>query len=308
MVQRGGVAVVCVLDEDLVRTERQQVDESEAVDLGHGRIHHHRADHPVRSLGVQGLPDELLPAQVSCRRRPDRGRPARRRPGSRPVGELDPARRGGRDPAADEGRRGHPVGQDGSEPLGGDAAVGRRQRTAMGREGHVVAASGADQRRDQPFVTAGRCPARSDDQTWLPPALPSSTTASRISGRRRVRARATRPPASPPPRMARPTAAGQRRPRRSAAAPAGPQVVRDHELSQPPDVGREYPAPAPPGDGVDEPSESGIVAEHERVDRRPVSAQFVDLRNGRPDGRRGARPGEERVPVAQVGGRWARRR
>ena len=183
------------------------------------RVHHHRPDHPVRRLRCAGSARRTSASpDPGCWRRPARGRRAPRWPrsaGRRPA-RTSPGL-GCAHPAA--GRRtsgGNPVGQHRGEPLGGDAAVGRRQRPAVGREGHVVRRPAvADQRLDQPFVADGSTSRRERGPDVVAADRASSTTASRSSGRRRVRARATRPPARPPPRMARSTGRGRSRRRYS---------------------------------------------------------------------------------------------
>ena len=63
-------------------------------------------------------------------------------------------------------------------------------------------------------------------------------------------------------------------------AAAGAQVVRDDVLAQPADVGGEDPPAGPPGDGVDEPGQPRVLAEHEDVERGAVPGQLVDLGDG----------------------------
>ena len=95
-------------------------------------------------------------------------------------------------------------------------------------------------------------------------------------------------------------------PRLSAPATPGLQVVRHDVLPQPPDVGGEDPATGSPSQGVDEPSQTRIIAEDEGVDGGAVANQLVHLRNGRSYRLWNGRPTEERLmSTDQMGGRLA---
>ena len=92
----------------------------------------------------------------------------------------------------------------------------------------------------------------------------------------------------------------------SAAAATGPQIVGDHILSEPADIGGEDPPAGPAGDRVDKAGQAFVIAQHEGVDRRAVAGELVYLGDRCPEGLRCRRPVKVRLsPTGQVCSRLA---
>src|SRR5664280_1556794 len=93
---------------------------------------------------------------------------------------------------------------------------------------------------------------------------------------------------------------------RSAPTGAGAQIVRHDVGAERVQRRGEYPTAVAAGDGIHEPTQPGVLAEHEHVDRRAVPGQRVHLQHGRADRLTGRRPAEPGLTViAQVRRRLA---
>ena len=205
----GRVAVIGVLDEQPVRPERQQIDEAIAVDLGDGRVHHHRARQPVRRGQPQLLAEELLPAADRAATRSAGPRASITPSASIRMPSASTTARGAdadrlapvRMRSAGSARAHHRV-----EPLRGDRVIARASAPAMVGEDDVIAVPAMRDERHRPA-------ARSALAMSLVEEGPDMVAAERLR-RRRSAARAHRaarcaiasaisPPASPPPTIAR---------------------------------------------------------------------------------------------------------